>query len=195
MNSVYMECIAMKRFTLSLVLVLSLALPVNAYNMKHFTEDIKVTAALELLDKVGADEIFDNLQANSVKIIFYDLSLMSYDYRYHYAINGTNNFGDRYILINTRYRKCSTEEIACLIAHESCHKAKVATFAEETLATQTEARYWLKLKNPNKIYTDNDLKNRLDNLAYLYSHSDKNNNRIEERIANSEFYRNQFSIK
>lgn len=195
MNSVYWECIEMKKFTLSLVLVLSLALPVNAYNMKHFTEDIKVTAALELLDKVGADEIFDNLQANSVKIIFYDLSLMSYDYRYHYAINGTNNFGDRYILINTRYRKCSTEEIACLIAHESCHKAKVATFAEETLATQTEARYWLKLKNPNKIYTDNDLKNRLDNLAYLYSHSDKNNNRIEERIANSEFYRNQFSIK
>ncbi len=195
MNSVYWECIEMKKITLSLVLVLSLALPVNAYNMKHFTEDIKVTAALELLDKVGADEIFDNLQANSVKIIFYDLSLMSYDYRYHYAINGTNNFGDRYILINTRYRKCSTEEIACLIAHESCHKAKVATFAEETLATQTEARYWLKLKNPNKIYTDNDLKNRLDNLAYLYSHSDKNNNRIEERIANSEFYRNQFSIK
>ena len=40
-----------------------------------------------------------------------------------------------------------------------------------------------------------DLKNRLDNLAYLYSHSDKNNNRIEERIANSEFYRSQLSIK
>lgn len=185
----------MKKLTLSLIFVLLLTLPANAYNMNHFTQDIKVTAALELLDKVGADEIFDNLQANSVKIVFYDLSLMSYDYRYHYAINGINNFGDRYILINTRYRKCSTEEIACLIAHESCHKAKVATLAEETLATQTEAKYWLKLKNPNKIYEDNDLKNRLDNLAYLYSHSDKNNNRIEERIANSEFYRNQFSIK
>lgn len=187
----------MKRFTLLLVLALTfaLALPANAYNMKHFTDDTKITSALELLDKNGADEIFTNLQENSVKIIFYDLSLMSYDYRYHYAISGINNFGERYILLNTRYKKCSTEEIACLIAHESCHKDKVATLAEETLATQTEAKYWLKLKNPNKIYVDNDLKNRLDNLAYLYSHSDKNNNRIEERIANSEFYRSQLSIK
>lgn len=185
----------MKKFTLSLFLVLIMALPVNAYNMKHFTDDVKVTAALELLDKNGATEIFDNLQENSVKIIFYELSLLSYNYRYHYAINGMNNFGNRFILINSKYRKCSTEEIACLIAHESCHKAKKATLAEETLATQTEAKYWLKLKNPNKVYLETDLKNRLDNLAYLYTHSDKNNNKIEERIANSEFYRNQLSVK
>ena len=103
--------------------------------------------------------------------------------------------GERYILINTRYKNCSTEEIACLIAHESCHKAKVATLAEETIATQTEAKYWLKLKKPNKVYNASDLKDRLDNLAYLYSHSDKNNNKIEERIANSDFYRSQLSLK
>lgn len=186
----------MKKFILTLLCTLVITVtPAFAYNMNHFTNDFKVSDALILLEKAGADEIFDNLQENSVKIMFYDLSLLSYSYRYHYAINGENNIGERYILINTRYKNCSTEEIACLIAHESCHKAKVATFAEETIATQTEAKYWLKLKQPNKTYTDSDLKKRLDNLAYLYSNSDKNNDKIKERIANSEFYRNQFSIK
>ena len=186
----------MKRFILTVLCTLFISVsPALAYNMNHFTKDFKVSDALVLLERAGADEVFDNLQENSVKIMFYDLSLLSYSYRYHYAINGENNMGERYILINTRYKNCSTEEIACLIAHESCHKAKVATLAEETLATQTEAKYWLKLKKTNKVYNESDLKDRLDNLAYLYSHSDKNNNKIEERIANSDFYRSQLSLK
>lgn len=186
----------MKRFTLTLLCIIFLTVsPVNAYNMNHFTDDFKVSDALVMLEKAGAYEVFDNLQENSVRIMFYDLALLSYSYRYHYAINGENNFGDRYILINTRYKKCSTEEIACLIAHESCHTSKRATLAEETLATETEAKYWIKLKQANKVYTNSDLKCRLDNLAYLYTHSDKYNNKIEERIANSDFYRNQLSIK
>lgn len=175
--------------------MLFLGLPVSAYNMNHFTDDFKISDALVLLERNGANEIFENLQENSVRILFYDLSMLSYNYRDHYAISGENSMGRRFILINTKYMKCSTEEIACLIAHESCHKAKVATLAEETTATQTEAKYWLKLKQPNKIYQQTDLYNRLDNLAYLYTHSDKNNNKIEERIANSEFYKAQLSVK
>lgn len=185
----------MKRFTLSLLFVLFLGLPTNAYNMNHFTDDFKISDALVLLERNGADEIFANLQENSVRILFYDLSMLSYSYRDHYAISGVNSMGRRFILINTKYMKCSTEEIACLIAHESCHKAKVATFAEETIATQTEAKYWIKLKQTNKIYKESDLYDRLDNLAYLYKNSNKDENKIQEKIANSEFYRAQLSVK
>ena len=163
--------------------------------MNHFTDDFKISDALLLLEKVGADEVFDNLQENSVKIVFYDLSLLSYSYKDHYAINGETNFGERYILINTKYKKCSIEEIACLIAHESCHKSKKATLAEETLATQTEAKYWIKLKQPNKTYQVTDLNKRLNQLAYLYKNSDKNNNYIQTRIANSPFYRQQLALE
>lgn len=187
----------MKKFTLILIcsFLLSVASPAFAYNMNHFTDDFKVSDALLLLEKIGATEVFDNLQENSVKIVFYDLALLSYSYRNDYAISGENNFGERYILINTKYRKCSDEEIACLIAHESCHKAKVATLAEETLATQTEAKYWIRLKQANKTYQPTDLNKRLDNLAYLYKHSDKNNNQIQTRIANSPFYRQQLALE
>lgn len=185
----------MKKFTLVVLCLLFLGLPANSYNINHFTDDFKVSDALVLLEKVGADEVFNNLQENSVKIMFYDLSMLSYSYRYHYAISGENNFGQRYILINTRYKKCSTEEIACLIAHESCHKAKVATLEEETLATETEARYWIKLKQANKTYSSTDLNQRLDKLAYLYKNSNKNNNHIQSKIANSPFYKDQLSLK
>ncbi|MGN1154439.1 MAG: hypothetical protein ACI4S3_10460 [Candidatus Gastranaerophilaceae bacterium] len=185
----------MKRFTLGLLFLLFLGLPSNAYNMVHFTNDFKISDALVLLEQNGATEIFDNLQENSVKILFYDLSMLSYSYRDHYAINGENSMGQRFILINTKYMKCSVEEIACLIAHESCHKAKVATLAEETLATQTEAKYWIKLKQANKIYKENDLYDRLNNLAYLYKNSTKAENKIQEKIANSEFYKAQLSVK
>ncbi len=186
----------MKKFTLSLLCFIFLGIaPAFAYNMNHFTDDFKISDALLLLEKVGADEIFDNLQENSVKIVFYDLSLLSYSYKDHYALNGETNFGERYILINTKYKKCSIEEIACLIAHESCHKSKKATLAEETLATQTEAKYWIKLKQPNKTYQVTDLNKRLNQLAYLYKNSDKNNNYIQTRIANSPFYRQQLALE
>ena len=39
--------------------------------MNHFTNDFKVSDALVLLERAGADEVFDNLQENSVKIMFY----------------------------------------------------------------------------------------------------------------------------
>lgn len=163
--------------------------------MNHFTDDFKISDALVLLERNGAAEIFDNLQENSVRILFYDLSMLSYSYRDHYAINGKNSMGKRFILINTKYMKCSTEEIACLIAHESCHKAEVATLAEETIATQTEAKYWLRLKQADKIYKENDLYDRLNNLAYLYKNSTKDDNKIQDKIANSEFYKAQLSVK
>lgn len=190
-----MECIVVKKFTLFLLCFIFLALPASSYNINHFTDDDKIAEALAVLKNNSANEIFDNLAENSVKIIFYDLSLLSYSYRNHYAINGMNSIGDRMILINTKYYKCSAEEIACLIAHESCHKAKVATLAEETTATETEAKYWIRLKKPKKTYLQTDLLERLDDLAALYKESSPNDNKIQEQIADSEFYRKQLSIE
>ena len=167
---------------------------VSAINVKYFSEDVQIRSALTLLDDVGAKEIFDNLQENSVKIKFYDLSQISYDYKNHFAINTTDVWGNRYILINTKFQNAPTEQIACLIAHESCHKGKVATLEEETLATQKEAFYWSKLKDTHKSYNSSELLSRLDNLAVLRKASTIKNDLILNKISNSSFYRQQLAI-
>ena len=166
----------------------------SSWNVRSFSDDYDIRQALKLLDKVGADEVFENLQENSVKIIFYDLSLINFTYCNHHAINSVDNWGDRYILINSKHRRASKEEIACLIAHESFHKGKRATLSEETIATRKEAYYWAKLKVPGKQYGATGLAMRLDKLAYLYSESTDDNNLIEQRIRNSRFYQQQLAI-
>lgn len=178
--------------TLSFVMLFSAT---NAYswNLGSFSQDADIKGALRLLENVGADEVFENLQENSVKIIFYDLSLINYSYRNHYAVNSVDNWGERYILINSKYRNASKEEIACLIAHESFHKAKRATFEEETLATQKEAYYWAILKVPGKFYKNSPLTNRLNTLVCLNNESVEDNNLIEKRIQNSKFYQAQLA--
>ena len=165
-----------------------------AWNVNSFSRDDDIRAALRLLNKIGADEVFENLQENSVKIMFYDLSMIKYSYYKHYAVNSVDTWGDRYILINSRFRHASKEELACLIAHESFHKARQATMAEETLATQKEAYYWSILKVPGKTYNQTALTNRLDKLAGLYNNSTADNNLIEQRIQNSSFYQNQLAV-
>ena len=164
-----------------------------SWNVRAFSRDEDIMDALRLLNRIGADEVFENLQENSVKIMFYDLSLIKYSYCNHYAINSIDNWGDRYILINSKFRNASKEELACLIAHESFHKGHRATMAEETLATQKEAYYWSILKVPGKMYSQTSLARRLDKLANLYSESTANNNLIEQRIQNSKFYQAQLA--
>ena len=165
-----------------------------SWNVRSFSSDYDIQQALKLLAKAGADEVFENLQENSVKIIFYDLSLINFTYCNHHAINSIDNWGDRYILINSKYRRASKEELACLIAHESFHKGKRATLSEETLATRKEAYYWSKLRIPGKQYMATGLAERLDKLAYLYAESTDDNNLIEQRIRNNKFYQQQLAI-
>lgn len=165
-----------------------------AWNVKSFSDDYDIQGALKILKRIGADEVFENLQDNSVKIIFYDLSMIKFSYANHHAINAVNNWGERYILINSKYRNASKEELACLIAHESFHKAKKATLAEETLATQKEAYYWSILKVSGKYYANTPLLRRLNNLVCLQEESGENNNLIEQKIRNSRFYQNQLAV-
>jgi hypothetical protein len=163
----------------------------SAWDVSKFSDDAEIRSALRLLDNINANEVFENLKANSVKIIFYDLSQIDFSYYRHHAINSIDNSGRRYILINSRYKNASKEQIACLIAHESFHKGKKATMKEETLATKKEAYYWSILKVPGKMYSNSSLTNRLDSLAYLYRTSSNENNLIEQRIQNSKFYQDQ----
>jgi hypothetical protein len=185
-----------KRLVLSLVCLFVLsASQVFAVNVKNFSDDFKIREALELLNDVGANEVFENLQENSVKIIFYDLSQLSYEYKNHFAINSTDTWGNRYILINSKFRTAPTEQIACLIAHESCHKGKVATLTEETTATRKEAQYWAILKKHNVAYQDSSLLQRLNSLTNLEHSSTVSHDYIQERISNSSFYQNQLAVR
>ena len=166
-----------------------------SWNVRSFSKDDDIISALKLLKNIGAEEVFNNLQDNSVKIMFFDLSMINYNYRNHFAINSIDNWGDRYILINSKYRSSSKEEIACLIAHESYHKSKKATMNEEILATEKEAYYWSILKVPGKYYPQSPLSNRLNKLVCQYNDSTDSYNLIEKRIRNSKFYQEQLAVR
>jgi len=184
-----------KRFIVAIVMVLFCTVPAFASYVDTFTRDNDIKCALELLECVGAQEVFDNLEENTVKIAFYDLSQISYNYGNHFAINSEDSMGNRYILVNSKYRNASPEEIACIIAHESFHKLKVATLEEETLATEKEAHYWGILKDEDKDYEYSPLLARLDGLVELSDASDENNNLIKEKIKRNAFYREQLAIR
>ena len=161
-----------------------------AYNLKSFTSDAKIMSAMQLLEQSGEYDVFANLKKNAVKVKFYHLSLNNV-----YAANAYDEFGRRVILINSIYKNAPVEQIACLIAHESCHTARKATLEEETIATSTEAACWTKLKRAGVSYPETKLTKRLDKVAGLHIASVQDgNNYIEDKIASSSFYRTQFGL-
>ena len=161
-----------------------------AYNFKAFTNDNTIIAAMELLEKNGDYDVFANLRKNAVKVKFYNLSMSNV-----YAANTYDNYGRRVILINSIYKDAPIEQIACLIAHESCHVARKATLEEETTATSKEASCWAKLKKAGVTYPQTKLTKRLDNLAGLHIASvEDGTNYIGDKIASSSFYRTQFGL-
>ncbi len=176
-------------------LVVLCANQVLAINVKYFSEDVKIREALTLLEDVGAKEVFDNLQENSVKIKFYDLGQLSYEYKNHFATNSTDVWGNRYILINAKFMNAPAEQIACLIAHESFHKGAIATLEEETTATRKEAQYWAVLKKDNVTYADSKLLTRLNSLTNLEHSSTVSHDCIQEKISNSSFYQTQLALR
>ena len=161
-----------------------------AYNLKSFTSDAKIMAAMQLLEQNGDYDVFANLKKNAVKVKFYHLSMNNV-----YAANAYDEFGRRVILINSIYKDAPIEQIACLIAHESCHTARKATLEEETTATSKEAACWAKLKRNDATYPQTKLTKRLDKIAGLHLASAQDgNNYIEDKIASSSFYRAQFGL-
>lgn len=161
-----------------------------AYDMKDFSSDTTIISAMKLLEQAGETDVFANLKKNAVKIKFYNLS----GYGTVYAANTYDNYGRRVILINSAYKNAPIEQIACLIAHESCHVLRKATLEEETTATQKEASCWYKLKNNSTTYPETKLTKRLDKISNLYLASRDGNNYIGDKIASSSFYKAQFGM-
>ena len=181
----------MKNLVLSILVFVGLTVTqAFGYDLDRFSSDKKIISAMELLQANGEYEVFENLKKNAVKVKFYNLS-----YGNVYASNAYDNYGRRVILINSVYQNAPIEQIACLIAHESCHVARKATLEEETKATSKEASCWTKLKKNGVTYPQTKLTKRLDNLAGLHTASIADgNNYIQDKIASSSFYRTQLGL-
>ena len=120
----------------------------------------------QVLDKVQKDsnrrfeqKFNKQLEKNAVKIQFYDLSTMAVGQSV-YAASTYNKYGRKVIYINSIYKDSPVEQIACLIAHESCHVLRHATLDEESVATQKEAACWTKYRNNSVTYPQNKLTKR-----------------------------------
>ena len=181
----------MKKVLVGLIVFFTLTVAqAFAYNLKSFTTDAKIMAAMQLLEQNGEYDVFANLKKNAVKVKFYHLSMNNV-----YAANAYDEFGRRVILINSIYKEAPVEQIACLIAHESCHTARKATLEEETIATSKEAACWTKLRKAGVSYPETKLTKRLNKIAGLHiASSQDGNNYISDKIASSSFYRAQFGL-
>ena len=165
-----------------------------AYRLSTFSSDAKIIAAMRLLEQSGEYDVFRNMQKYGMRVKFDDLTSVTANSSKAFAVSTYNNYGTRVILINSRYKNAPAEQIACLIAHESCHTGYSADLEEETIATQKEAACWTRLKVASKTYPDSKLTRRLDKLSGLYLASDSNNNLVEQKIASSGFYRSQLGL-
>ena len=128
-----------------------------AYRATDFSSDTKIIAALNMLESAGETDVLRNLQKHGVRVSFDDLSSVSYNSSKIFAVSTYNKYGTRVIMINSIYKNAPVEQIACLIAHESCHTKRVADLEEETVATQKEAATWTRLRVASKAYPDNRL--------------------------------------
>jgi hypothetical protein len=190
------ESLNLKKLILIFSLVLSLVFNTqvaNAYNINNMTDDAKILSALKVLNENNQTAVLNRIDQSKTKIIFYDLSLISYSYSKHYAVASEDEYGDNYILINSNLRKSPVEALACLIAHESVHQMKHANFDEEVEATRTEARTWMLLKDRvSEQYSQDVLVQRLNKLAVLEK---ANSNLIAKSISENSFYQKQLSMK
>lgn len=165
-----------------------------ASNYNKYSDDSKITSALGILESTGSNDVFTRLDKSSTKIMFYDLTLISFSYAKHYAVSSTDENGNNYILINERYKSAPTEAIACLIAHESVHILPQATLNEEVSATTTEAQTWIKLRSRVSNNSSDELVKRENKLATMYQESTPSENLIKESIANNGFYQQQLAM-
>lgn len=185
----------MKKILLVIMALFVLSInQVQAANFNKYSDDSKITAALSVLENIGSADVFARLDKSSAKIVFYDLTLMSYSYANDYAVSSTDENGNNYILINEKFRNSPKEAIASLIAHESVHQLPHATLDEEVRATTTEAQTWIKLQNNANLNVSDALVNRENKLAKMYKMSTPDENLIKESIANNSFYQQQLAL-
>lgn len=174
----------------------------QAYEFKKISSDARIVAALEVLNQTQSFDTLNSLYHGKdnkvVKVVFYELSMLSYEYKDHYAAASTDNFGDNYILINSKYKNSPPEALAALIAHEATHKLEKATFQEELLATTNEAIQWGKCLQLNPSLKNLDetqylLIKRLNGLSKAYIDAGNTNSLIAQKIEANPFYQKQLA--
>jgi hypothetical protein len=186
----------MKKVLLTIIALFVLcANQAQGANLNKYSNDNNVISALNVLENIGANDVFERLDKSSTRIIFYDLTLMSFSYAKDYAVSSTDENGNNYILINEKFRNSPKEAIACLIAHESVHVLPHATLDEEVRATTTEALTWLQVRRMASQNLNDDLIKRENKLAMLYQSSTSNDNLIKDSILNNSFYQQQLAMK
>ena len=121
-----------------------------AYRITDFSSDTKIIAAMQMLEQAGEQDVFRNLQRSGIRVKFADLSKYAYNSHKCYAVNTYNEFGSRVILINVMYKNAPTEQIACLIAHESQHHTFTNSKQEELRAWISETQAWNELVKRNR---------------------------------------------
>ena len=150
-------------------------------------------SALKVLNDNNQTAVLTRIDKSKTKIMFYDLTLLSFSYAKHYAVASVDEYGDNYILINSNLKNSPKEALACLIAHESVHQLENATFEEEVLATTTEARTWMILKDKVSTQYSNDrLVKRLNNLVSMEA---QDKNLIAKSISENSFYKESLALK
>lgn len=185
----------MKRY--GFIIALMLLLSVNSafcYDFKRATDDSRIVSALKVLEETHSGSVLESIfnkdkKGRCTQIIFYNLGMVSYEYKKHYAMTSTDNFGQNYIMINSKYRNAPKEALAALIAHESFHKLEKADLKEEIGATVVEAIQWKKSTQLNPALKDSDdpLIKRLNNLVKLYDENGES--AINKNITDNEFYK------
>lgn len=188
----YLGIIKVKKLVTAIIFILFLSINTTfAYDINKMSDNAKIISALKVLESNNQTDVLARISKHKIKIMFYDLSLISYTYSKHYAVASTDEYGDNYILINSNLSSSPKEALACLIAHESVHELAKATYEEEVRATTTEAKTWLLLKDKISGNYENDiLVKRLNNLVAMH---ETDNNLISKAISNNAFYQKQLA--
>ena len=170
-----------------------------AWNYSKISNDSQIEKALLKLEEIHSDNILKSLMGENpsqrpVKVMFYSLMLLSPQYADAHALATSDNDGNMYILIDSRYKNEPPEAIASIIAHEITHQLPKATIEEETLAWTNEAIQWIKFKklNPKLAQFDENqyrLVKRLNYLERLYVNGNNSNELIAEAVSSNRSYK------
>ena len=191
----------LKKFLAVTLLVGTLSLPGISYaqNYSKISDDIQIERAIIALNESHADKVIntlmgDNPSRHPVKIMFYNLCLLSPQYSDTHALATSDNDGTMYILIDSKYQNEPPEALASIIAHEITHQLPRATLDEEIQAWTNETRQWIEFKknNPKLALLDENkyrLVKRLNYLEKLYTAGNNSNELIAEAVMNNKAYR------
>ncbi len=164
-------------------------------NYNNVSQDTKILSSLRVFERTGNQEALNLVKKKDkdLKIIFYDLGLLSYDYASHYALATSDGQGTDYILINSRFKDEPEEAIASIIAHELTHQLAKTTMEEEIKAWTNEAKQWIYCKKtkPDLAYLDEKkypMVRRLNYLERLYKEANCSSRLIAELVENNTAY-------